>query len=484
MVSKNKHAAANLAQKQEESLAGGTLRHPSQPSQSGQPSGISSEMALEDQEAPEKTTCSVTTDESHWPKVSDIFQEHDDDLRLRFDRVKPEPKVICSCGKGSVFLSRLPWQSRCMKCQSNWLQHVIREYYHQVGLMKLPWSKSVHSDFGETQFAEPLHALRARRASKTSRCQSRSRSRTRTRNAEEKSEKKDPRHEEEDSSTDSGAETPQNQETVNERARRNAQTMNEESSNSGDESEKSQESEKPEPKKDEPKKKPVILSPAPKAQCRPPSQGYHLEIEHIYVPEMEKVMLEAPDLQDEKEALSQINEMLETLAKWQVDRAQLLKELNQDAKRVNAQYLDLIRRGHTLLDLSDHIQERNEKEAQRMVAERKEQEEAKRKEQEEAKKKEKDEAKKKEKEEAKKKEKEEAKKKENEEPKKKEREEAKKKEREEAKKKEHAEEKKKKQRQKDAQKEKAQNNRRKQDACKKIFRVMKKAGLRTEDLVH
>ena len=221
----------------------------------------------------------------------------------------------------------------------------------------------------------------------------------------------------------------------------------------------------------------MILSPAPKAQCRPPSQGYHLEIEHMYVPAMEKVMLEAPDLQDEKEALSQINEMLETLAKWQVDRAQLLKELNQDAKRVNAQYLDLIRRGHTLLDLSDHIQERNEKEAQRMVAERKEQEEAKRKEQEEAKKKEKEEAKKKEKEEAKKKEKED--------PKKKEREEAKKKEREEAKKKEHAEEKKKKkQRQKDAQKEKAQNNRRKQEACKKIFRVMKKAGLRTEDLVH
>ena len=344
MVSKNKHAAANLAQEQEESLACGTLSHPSEPSQSGQPSGISSEMPSKKQKeapAPAKTTCSVTTDESHWPTCSDIFQNGSPHLRIQFDRVKPEPKVICSCKKGSVYLSRLPWQSRCFYCDRDWPQRVIREYYHQVAKLRLPWSHHVTAAFAKTQFTKSPHAQRTpQRSSQREglRLRNRSRSRTRRRTAEVKEETKD--SSEEGSGEGSSSET--------------------------DTSNKSQESsESDAQQKAVQPRETVRLSAAPKALDSPSRCGYILDIEDQYYPEYLRVKDGALSMKDEKEALSLINSVKEKMDSWAADRRNLEKKLHEDARLVSSQYSALNVRTQRLQALSQELRKRMHEKAER-----------------------------------------------------------------------------------------------------------------------
>ena len=51
------------------------------------------------------------------PYISELFQNQDKEVMVKYPRYLDEPKVACgSCGAG-IFLSRIPWQSGCGKCR-------------------------------------------------------------------------------------------------------------------------------------------------------------------------------------------------------------------------------------------------------------------------------------------------------------------------------------------------------------------------------
>ena len=51
------------------------------------------------------------------PYISELFQNQDKEVMVKYPRYLDEPKVACgSCG-ADIFLSRIPWQSGCGKCR-------------------------------------------------------------------------------------------------------------------------------------------------------------------------------------------------------------------------------------------------------------------------------------------------------------------------------------------------------------------------------
>ena len=74
---------------------------------------------------------------------------------LEFPRASAEePEIRCmSCAAQgehtSVFLGRLPWQSRCAKCKSSWQAQQINRYHTEVVQMAeyLPWAKHLRKSF-------------------------------------------------------------------------------------------------------------------------------------------------------------------------------------------------------------------------------------------------------------------------------------------------------------------------------------------------
>ena len=74
---------------------------------------------------------------------------------LEFPRASAEePEIRCmSCAAQgehtSVFLGRLPWQSRCAKCKSSWQAQQINRYHTEVVQMAeyLPWTKHLRMFF-------------------------------------------------------------------------------------------------------------------------------------------------------------------------------------------------------------------------------------------------------------------------------------------------------------------------------------------------
>ena len=74
---------------------------------------------------------------------------------LEFPRASAEePEIRCmSCAAQgqhtSVFLGRLPWQSRCSKCKSSWQAQQINRYHAEVVQMAeyLPWTKHLRMSF-------------------------------------------------------------------------------------------------------------------------------------------------------------------------------------------------------------------------------------------------------------------------------------------------------------------------------------------------
>ena len=68
--------------------------------------------------------------------------------KLRYERVLDEPKTQCTRCGAELILSRLPWQSRCLKCKEAWTAMAVFQYHTQVvGLVpRLPWNH--HLEWG------------------------------------------------------------------------------------------------------------------------------------------------------------------------------------------------------------------------------------------------------------------------------------------------------------------------------------------------
>ena len=74
--------------------------------------------------------------------------------RLKCSRLGSEPEIFCSqCEKTGrrtkVFLSRLPFQTRCIKCGASWTAEQIYEYHAKIMPLAegLPWRQYLSHDF-------------------------------------------------------------------------------------------------------------------------------------------------------------------------------------------------------------------------------------------------------------------------------------------------------------------------------------------------
>ena len=69
--------------------------------------------------------------------------------KLRYERVLDEPKTQCTRCGAELILSRLPWQSRCLKCKEAWTAMAVFQYHTQVvGLVpRLPWNHHLRMGF-------------------------------------------------------------------------------------------------------------------------------------------------------------------------------------------------------------------------------------------------------------------------------------------------------------------------------------------------
>ena len=72
--------------------------------------------------------------------------------KIKFQRPSDrEPKVECEtpgCG-ASVYLGRLPWQSRCSKCKESWTAKQVLSYHTQVigQISQLPWQNHLRQRY-------------------------------------------------------------------------------------------------------------------------------------------------------------------------------------------------------------------------------------------------------------------------------------------------------------------------------------------------
>ena len=89
------------------------------------------------------------------PAPQALFQEgigrHE---KLKFSRLGSEPEIFCehcwkNCKKSKVFLSRLPFQTRCIECGSSWTAEQIYEYHTKIMPLAegLPWRQHLNYDF-------------------------------------------------------------------------------------------------------------------------------------------------------------------------------------------------------------------------------------------------------------------------------------------------------------------------------------------------
>ena len=83
---------------------------------------------------------------------SDTFIQ--ETTKLRYERVLDEPKTQCTRCGAELMLSRLPWQSRCLKFKEPWTAMAVYLYHIQVvGLVpKLPWRQGTASDYAEGKY--------------------------------------------------------------------------------------------------------------------------------------------------------------------------------------------------------------------------------------------------------------------------------------------------------------------------------------------
>ena len=78
---------------------------------------------------------------------SDTFIQ--ETTKLRYERVLHEPKTQCTRCGAELILSRLPWQSRCLKCKEAWTGMAVYQYHTQVvGLVpRLPRNHHLRMGF-------------------------------------------------------------------------------------------------------------------------------------------------------------------------------------------------------------------------------------------------------------------------------------------------------------------------------------------------
>ena len=81
-----------------------------------------------------------------------FLEETQPNWKLRFNRPSDrEPKVECEtpgCG-ASVYLGRLPWQSRCSRCRESWSARQILSYHTQIigQISQLPWQQHLRQRY-------------------------------------------------------------------------------------------------------------------------------------------------------------------------------------------------------------------------------------------------------------------------------------------------------------------------------------------------
>ena len=70
--------------------------------------------------------------------------------KLRYERVLDEPRTHSTQCSAELILSRLPWQSRCLKCKEPWTAMAVYQYHTQVvGLVpRLPWNPVLSASSG------------------------------------------------------------------------------------------------------------------------------------------------------------------------------------------------------------------------------------------------------------------------------------------------------------------------------------------------
>ena len=58
---------------------------------------------------------------------------YDPEDGLSFNRIHGESVIRCpTCPEVTVFLSRLPWQTRCVHCRNSWPAKYVAQYCHEV----------------------------------------------------------------------------------------------------------------------------------------------------------------------------------------------------------------------------------------------------------------------------------------------------------------------------------------------------------------
>ena len=71
---------------------------------------------------------------AHHPALAYLKDGYNPEEPLSFNRIHAESQVECpTCGPGvRIFLSRLPWQTRCVHCRNSWPGKYVAQYCAEI----------------------------------------------------------------------------------------------------------------------------------------------------------------------------------------------------------------------------------------------------------------------------------------------------------------------------------------------------------------